>query len=112
MENTAKQATVMEVFEKTAKQHADRPALKVKRDGKWVTTTWAEYRTQVRTAAKAFIELGLEPGKGVAIIGFNCPEWSIADMAAIYAGGCPAGIYVVRATSALGTRTTRLAHLR
>lgn len=93
MENTAKQATVMEVFEKTAKQHADRPALKVKRDGKWVTTTWGEYRKQVRTVAKAFIELGLEPGKGVAIIGFNCPEWSIADMAAIYAGGCPAGIY-------------------
>jgi long-subunit acyl-CoA synthetase (AMP-forming) len=39
------------------------------------------------------IELGLEPGKGVAIIGFNCPEWAVADMAAIYAGGCPAGIY-------------------
>jgi len=93
MENTAKPATVMAVFEKTAKQHTDRPALKVKRDGRWVTTTWGEYRKQVRTAAKALIELGLEPGKGVAIIGFNCPEWVVADMAAIYAGGCPAGIY-------------------
>ena len=86
-------ATVMEVFEKTAKKHADRPALKVKRGGTWVTTTWGEYRAQVRTAAKALIELGLEPGKGVSIIGFNCPEWSITDLAAIYAGGCPAGIY-------------------
>jgi long-subunit acyl-CoA synthetase (AMP-forming) len=93
MENQAMKATVMEVFEKTAKKHADRPALKVKRDGRWVTTTWGEYRKQVRTAAKALIELGLEPGKGVAIIGFNCPEWVVADMAAIYAGGCPAGIY-------------------
>lgn len=93
MESTAKKATVMEVFERTAKQHADRPALKVKRGGQWVTTTWAQYRDQVRTAAKALVELGVEPGKGVAIIGFNCPEWSIVDMAAIYAGGCPAGIY-------------------
>lgn len=86
-------ATVMEVFEKTAKKHASRPALKVKRDGKWITTTWGDYRDQVRTAAKALIELGLEPGRGVAIIGFNSPEWMIADLAAIYAGGCPAGIY-------------------
>jgi long-subunit acyl-CoA synthetase (AMP-forming) len=93
MENTAKKATVMEVFEQTAKKHADRPALKVKRGGSWVATTWGEYLEQVRTAAKALLELGLEPGKGVAIIGFNCPEWVVADMAAIYAGGCPAGIY-------------------
>jgi long-subunit acyl-CoA synthetase (AMP-forming) len=93
MEKTAMKATVMEVFEKTANKHADRPALKVKRDGKWVTTTWGEYRKQVRTAAKALIELGLEPGKGVAIIGFNCPEWAVVDLAAIYAGGRPAGIY-------------------
>ncbi len=86
-------ATVMEVFDKTAKSHADRPALKVKKGGQWVTTTWGDYHKQVRTAAKAFVELGLEPGKGVSIIGFNCPQWVVADMAAIYAGGCPAGIY-------------------
>lgn len=86
-------STVMEVFDKTAKEHADRPALKVKRNGQWVTTTWAEYRDQVRSAAKSLLTLGLTPGKGVSIIGFNCPEWSIADMAAIYAGGRPAGIY-------------------
>ncbi len=86
-------ATVMEVFEKTAEEHAKRPALKVKRGGKWVTTTWADYNKQVRAAAKSMIKLGLEPGKGVSIIGFNCPQWVIADLAAIYAGACPAGIY-------------------
>ncbi|MCA9651462.1 MAG: AMP-binding protein [Myxococcales bacterium] len=86
-------ATVMEVFDKTAKQNAGRPALKVKKNGKWVTTTWREYHEQVVTAARAFVSLGLEPGKGVSIIGFNCPQWVIADLAAIYAGGCPAGIY-------------------
>jgi long-subunit acyl-CoA synthetase (AMP-forming) len=93
MDKTATKATVMEVFDKTAKKHADRPALKVKREGKWVTTSWGDYHVQVRKAAKALIGLGLEPTKGVAIIGFNCPEWSIMDLAAIYAGGCPAGIY-------------------
>lgn len=86
-------STVMEVFDQTAKKHADRPAMKVKRDGKWVTTTWGQYLTRVRAAAKSFLALGLGKGKGVSIIGFNCPEWAIADIAAIYAGGCPAGIY-------------------
>jgi len=86
-------ATVMEVFDQTAKKHADRPALKVKRDGKWVTTTWSEYRAQARAAAKGLLALGLTRGKGVSIIGFNCPEWAVADIGAIYAGGCPAGIY-------------------
>jgi hypothetical protein len=35
--------TVMEVFDATAKANRDRPALRVKRDGRWVTMTWGEY---------------------------------------------------------------------
>lgn len=85
--------TVMEVMEATADKKADAPALKVKRGGKWVTTTWGEYRDQVRAAAKSMIKLGVEPKKGVSLIGYNCPQWMIGDLAAIYAGACPAGIY-------------------
>ena len=86
-------ATVMQVFDATVDAHGDRPAMKIKRDGSWQTTTWREYRDQVRRAAKGFIQLGLEPGGGVSIIGYNCTEWFVADIGAIYAGGVPAGIY-------------------
>ena len=65
----------------------------VKRSGKWKETTWSQYRDEVRTAAKALIHLGIEPGKGVSIIGFNSPQWQVADLAAIYVGARPAGIY-------------------
>ncbi|MBK8239078.1 MAG: AMP-binding protein [Deltaproteobacteria bacterium] len=85
--------TVMQVMESTAKVHGEKPALRHKQGGTWRTTTWAEYRNHARAAAKSLIKLGLEPGKGVAIIGFNCPQWAIADVATIYAGGAPAGIY-------------------
>ncbi len=85
--------TVMEVFEETAAKRSSAPALKVKRGGSWQTTTWSQYRDAVRLAARGFMKLGLESGQGVSIIGFNCPEWMIADVAAIYAGGFPAGIY-------------------
>lgn len=83
----------MEVFEATAKANASRPALRVKRGGSWQTTTWGEYREQVRLAARGFIKLGLEAKHGVSIIGYNSPEWMIANIAGIYAGGTPVGLY-------------------
>lgn len=43
--------------------------------------------------AKAFIALGLKPRHGVAILGFNSPEWFFSDLAAVFAGGIATGIY-------------------
>ena len=43
--------------------------------------------------SRALIELGVEPGKGVASSGYNSPEWLVADVGAILAGAMPAGIY-------------------
>jgi len=84
---------VMDVLERTVRTHGPRPALRVKRNGSWKTTTWDEYRHQARQVARALISLGTQPGRGVCIIGYNCPEWFFADIGAIYAGAVPAGIY-------------------
>src|SRR5688572_10650031 len=84
---------VHEVLAETVKRYGDRPALRVKRNGGWRTTTWSEYARDVKRAGRAFIELGVEPGKGIALIGYNSPEWLIADIGAIFAGAMPAGIY-------------------
>jgi long-subunit acyl-CoA synthetase (AMP-forming) len=85
--------TVLQVLERTAREHAGRPAMRVKSGGRWQTTTWKEYREQALLAARGFLRLGLAPGEGVAILGYNRPEWFLADVAAIAAGGLPAGIY-------------------
>ncbi len=37
---------------------------------------------------------GLEPGQGMGILSFNRPEWFLADVAAIMAGGIPAGLHI------------------
>ena len=84
---------VHEVLGETAKRYGDRPALRVKRDGGWQTTTWNGYLRDARRVARGLVGLGVQPGKGVAIIGFNCPEWLLADVGAIFAGAVPAGIY-------------------
>jgi len=65
-----------------------------RRDGaRWVTSSWAEYASQVRAAAKGLIALGVGPGTPVCIFGTNQPEWVIFDVAAMAVGAMPAGIY-------------------
>lgn len=85
--------TICQFFARTAQQHATRPALAVKREGAWKTWTWAEHHAQVIRTARALIHLGVGPGHGVVIMGFNRPEWFWADLGAVHAGAVPAGIY-------------------
>ncbi len=84
---------IIDALERTAASRADLPALYRKRNGTWDSITWREYRRQIRQAARALIALGVGPGEHVTIIGFNCAEWFVADIAAIAAGAIPAGIY-------------------
>jgi long-subunit acyl-CoA synthetase (AMP-forming) len=85
--------TVVQVLDRTARQHGARPAMAVKRGGAWQTTSWAEYREQVRRVGRGLMALGLQPGEGVVIMGYNRPEWFLANVGAMAAGGLPAGIY-------------------
>eukprot|EP00051_Salpingoeca_urceolata_P004954 m.69126 g.69126 ORF g.69126 m.69126 type:complete len:737 (-) comp13958_c0_seq1:266-2476(-) len=86
--------TVVSQFRNAVSKHPDAVALKVERPlGTWKQWTYSEYYQQARTAAKAFMTLGLEPSQSINIIGFNSPEWLIADVGAILAGGLAAGVY-------------------
>ncbi|RMH43527.1 MAG: long-chain fatty acid--CoA ligase [Deltaproteobacteria bacterium] len=76
-----------------AKRYSNRPAYYVKRGGAWQPTTWAGYADEVRRAGKALMALGVGRGDTVGILGFNRPEWVIADVACMAIGGAPAGIY-------------------
>lgn len=85
--------TIMEAFKATADKFGDRVALKYKTGGVWKETTWKDYYNQVRVTARAFMALGLEKGKAVNILGTNCPQWFISDLAGVFAGAVPGGIY-------------------
>ncbi|DAZ98410.1 TPA: hypothetical protein N0F65_000124 [Lagenidium giganteum] len=85
--------TVLQAFQETVDKHGDANALHVKRNGEWQTLTFREYQAQCKTFAKSLLHVGLERFQGVSIIGFNSPEWCVADLGAIFAGGVAAGIY-------------------
>ena len=76
-----------------AQRRPDAAAYLVKQNGVWKATSWSTYAKEVAQAARALIALGFEPGQRVCILGFNRPEWTILDLAAMAAGGAPAGIY-------------------
>ncbi|HUO84435.1 MAG TPA: AMP-binding protein, partial [Thermoanaerobaculia bacterium] len=85
--------TVIDLLRRATARWRDEPAMKVKRNHGWHTTTWGEYHDQVMLAGRALMALGLEPGKGIVISGNNRPEWFLSNLGAIAAGGIPAGIY-------------------
>ncbi len=84
---------VHEVFETTVRKYGHQVALRTRKNGRWEGKTWRAYHDETRQVAKGFLRLGLEPKKGVSIIGYNCPEWLEADVAAVFCGAYPAGIY-------------------
>ncbi|KAK8731594.1 hypothetical protein OTU49_007382 [Cherax quadricarinatus] len=92
--------SVPTLLKKAAEKYPNTHALCVKRNGEWKNTTYREYYDQVRIMAKAFIKLGLDLYHGVCILGFNSPEWFIADLAAVFAGGFAAGIYTTNTPEA------------
>ncbi|XP_041106768.1 long-chain-fatty-acid--CoA ligase ACSBG2-like [Polyodon spathula] len=92
--------TVYQMFQRTVEQYGETPALAVKKEGQWATLTFREYYNECRLAAKSFLKLGLERYHGVGILGFNSPEWFIAEIGSILAGGLAVGIYTTNSPEA------------
>ncbi len=78
---------------RTAARQPTHPAYCVRDAAGWQATNWGDYAAEVRQAARALVALGVQPGDAVCILGFNRPEWTTMDLAAMMVGGVAAGIY-------------------
>src|SRR5690554_6951739 len=68
-------------------------AHRVKRLGLWHEISWREYATGVTELAAWLVARGLQTGDRVALLGENCPEWLVADLAIQSAGAVSVGVY-------------------
>src|SRR5690625_3221319 len=68
-------------------------AHRVKRLGLWREISWSEYATAVEELAAWLSEQGIDPGDRVALLGENCPEWLVSDLAIQSAGAITVGVY-------------------
>jgi long-chain acyl-CoA synthetase len=84
-------STVAEAFQRTARAHPERCALRLKDNE--VSMTWREYADRVRRTAAGLAGLGLERGATMAVMLTNRPEFHWFDAAALHLGATPFSIY-------------------
>lgn len=80
------------VLRRQAERLGPRVALRYKRHGLYHDLSWARYHAEVRAAAAALIDAGVQPGDRVGVVGENSVDWLIADLAILTAGAvnvCP-----------------------
>jgi long-chain acyl-CoA synthetase len=86
--------TLNELFFGASDRYRSRPAaLRVKRDGRWRTISYAELFERVHEACAALRELGIVPGDRLAILSENRPEWAITDYACLAARCADVPVY-------------------
>ncbi len=88
---------VPELFISTAQNLGEKVAMRHKKFGLWTEVTWTEYYEHSIQLASALIDLGVQKGDFVGVIGENCPEWLFIDMATQMAGATTVGIYTTNA---------------
>ncbi len=81
------------MFFEQAAELADRNFLWTKREGVYRPLTWRQVATSVTELSRGLRALGLEPGDRVVLISESRPEWLIADVAIMAAGGIAVPAY-------------------
>ncbi len=86
--------TLADLFPLAVRKHGDKKAIVFKDEtGTWTTQTYAEVGEIVEGLSKGLIELGIEKGDKVSILGNTRPEWTYFDFAALSAGATVVPIY-------------------
>jgi long-chain acyl-CoA synthetase len=81
------------LFRERAAQYAGREAFFVREGGMWRGISWASWARDVERFASALLAMDLTPGASVCILMGNVPEWCVADIGTIAAGGVGVGLY-------------------
>ena len=76
----------------------NRVALRKKEQGVWKEHSWQDCCDRVKAVFNGLLDLGLNTGEMVAIIGDNAPEWFQCQLAIQACGGTVVGVNPVRTT--------------
>ena len=85
--------TIATNFLETVRQRPDSVAIRWATDSGAVEVTYRDYAAQAAHLAAALADLGVEHGVRVVLLIRNRPEFHVADVATLLAGGTPISIY-------------------
>jgi long-chain acyl-CoA synthetase len=92
-------STIPGLFLERCDRTPNRVAFRFKERGLYKEMNWRAYLDHVEAFCLGLVELGLEQGDRVAIMGDPCPEWLYAELAAQSAGAVSYGIYSTSSVS-------------
>jgi long-chain acyl-CoA synthetase len=93
MERGTKSSTLADLLPLSAQRYGDAPAVRLKQDGQWVDRSFVQVQEIVRSLSLGLIDLGIQKGDKVSILGNTRPEWTYFDFAALSAGAVVVPIY-------------------
>lgn len=85
--------SIGDMLRRRARATPDLPALYDKSSGEWEVSRWKDVYARAASVAAGLLELGLERGDRVAILGPTRPAWATYDLGAQLAGMVSLGIY-------------------
>jgi len=93
MSTVAFGANLLAMFRKHATEEGDSPFLWAKENGVYRSWSWRRVADEADRLSRAFRQLGLETGDRVMLVAENRPEWCVADLAVLGAGGITVPAY-------------------
>ncbi|HEY0321561.1 MAG TPA: long-chain fatty acid--CoA ligase [Pyrinomonadaceae bacterium] len=91
--------TLVEMFLHAARKHTKPDALNYKRDGVWASISSEEMIERTRSIALGLYSMGVRHGDRVGLLSQNCPEWTLCDAGALFAGAIDVPIYSTQTPS-------------
>jgi long-chain acyl-CoA synthetase len=85
--------TMADLAALAAKKHAGGPAARYKRGDEWVDVGFDELGTIAKEVGLGLIDLGIEKGDRVAILGNTRPEWTYSNLGILASGAASVSIY-------------------
>lgn len=86
-------ASIPALLQRNATRFADKPAYREKQYGIWQCWTWAQTEKEIEALALGLINLGVNEGDFVAVIGRNRPYFYWSMVAAQSVGAIPVPVY-------------------
>ncbi|HSS77065.1 MAG TPA: long-chain fatty acid--CoA ligase [Thermoanaerobaculia bacterium] len=85
--------SLVHMFQHRVEASSALEAMSGRRHGHWYKLTWGESGRHVRAEACGLLSLGLQKGERVAILATSSPDWVIADLGILSAGGATSTIF-------------------
>lgn len=91
--SSMKYQNIFQLFREQTAKYRGKPIFHSRKDDSWEFQNWEDFEEKTLDFACALLAKGLTKGASVAILAGNIPEWTIADIGTIAAGGVGVGIY-------------------